>query len=103
MMSFTNQALKNVPQTHQMDLLRKYQAVTKDDVLSVIKTHILPLFDSSSSVAVVVTAPAKADEIGAGLKAKGFEVTQRVMETDLIDSEDGTVDETDSGSSSDPR
>ena len=99
-MSFTNQALKNVPRTHQIDLLEKYQAVTKDDVLSALKTHVLPLFDSSSSVAVVVTAPAKADEIGAGLKAIGFEVTQRVMETDSFDSED---DETDSGFSSDSR
>jgi len=108
MVSFTNQALKNVPKTHQIDLLEKYQAVTKDDVLSVIKTHFLPLFDPSSSVAVVVTAPAKADEIGAGLKAKGFEVTQRVMETDSNNSEnDGTAededDETDSESSGDSR
>lgn len=104
-MSFTNQALKNVPKTHQIDLLEKYQAVTKVDVLSVIKTHFLPLFDSSSSVAVVVTAPAKADEIGAGLKAKGFEVTQRVMETESIDSGEDAIDidETDSGSSSDSR
>ena len=96
-MSFTNQALRNVPMTHQIDLLEKYQAVTKDDVLSAIKTHFLPLFDSSSSVAVVVTAPAKADEIGAGLKAVGFEVTQRVMET--VDSIDLEEDETDSESS----
>ena len=105
MVSFTNQALKNVPKTHQIDLLEKYQAVTKDDVLSVIKTYFLPLFDSSSSVAVVVTTPAKADEIGAGLKAKGFEVTQRVMESDSIDSEDDAIDidDTDSESSSDPR
>ena len=100
MVSFTNQALKNITKTHQIDLLEKYQAVTKDDVLSVIKTHFLPLFDPSSSVAVVVTAPAKADEIGAGLKAIGFEVTQRVMETDSIDSEN---DGTDSESSSDSR
>ena len=84
-MSFTNQALKNVTRTHQIDLLQKYQAVTKDDVLGALKTHFLPLFDSSSSVAVVVTAPAKADEIGEGLKAVGFEVTQKVMEIDPTD------------------
>ena len=101
MVSFTNQALKNVPRTYQIDLLEKYQAVTKDDVLDAIKAHVLPLFDSSSSVAVVVTAPSKANEIGAGLKAIGFEVTQRVMETDPIDSED--EDETGSESSSDSR
>ena len=100
MVSFTDQALKNVPRTHEIDLLEKYQAVTKDDVLNAIKTYVLPLFDSSSSVAVVVTAPAKADEIEVGLKAIGFEVTQRVMETDSFDSED---DETDSGSSGDSR
>jgi hypothetical protein len=98
MVSFVNQALKHVPKTHEIDLLEKYQAVTKDDVLSTIRTHFLPLFDPSSSVAVVVTAPAKADEIGAGLEAIGFEVTQRVMETDSINSED---DGTDSQSSSD--
>ena len=97
MVSFVNQALKHVPKTHQIDLLEKYQAVTKDDVLSAIRTHFLPLFDPSSSVAVVVTAPAKADEIGQGLEAIGFEVTQKVMETDSINSED----ERDSQSSND--
>jgi Zn-dependent M16 (insulinase) family peptidase len=98
--SFANQTLKNLPRTYEIDLLEKYQAVTKDDVLTAIKTYFLPLFDSSSSVAVVVTAPAKAEEIGTGLEAIGFEVTQRVMETDSIDSED---DGEDSGSSSDSR
>ena len=92
-MSFLNQALKNVPQTHQIDLLEKFQAVTRDDVLSALKIHILPLFEPSSSIAVVVAAPAKADEIGAGLKDIGFEVTQRVMETDSISENDGTDSE----------
>ena len=97
-MSFTNQALKNVSRTHQIDLLEKYQAVTKEDVLSALRTHFLPLFDPSSSVAVVVTAPAKADEIGERLKAIGFEVTQRVMNIDTENSDDGTGSES-SGSS----
>lgn len=102
-MSFINQALKNVSRTHEINLLEKYQAVTKDDVLGALKTHFLPLFDSSSSIAVVVTAPAKADEIGEGLKAVGFEVTQRVMEIDPIDMEDSEDTETGSESSSDSR
>ena len=88
-MSFSNQALKNVPRTHQIDLLEKYQVVTKDDVLSALKTYFLPLFDPSSSIAVVVTGPTKADEIGVGLKAIGFEVTQRVMELESSE-DDGT-------------
>ncbi|EDR15625.1 uncharacterized protein LACBIDRAFT_300739 [Laccaria bicolor S238N-H82] len=103
MVSFTNQALKGVPQTHQVDLLEKYQAVTKEDVLTSLKEHFLPLFDSSSSVVVVVTAPSKSEEIGEGLKEAGFEVTQRVMEVDPEELEDGEEDSSsgtsDSGSS----
>ena len=103
MVSFSNQALKKVPKTHQIDLLEKYQAVTKDDVLRALKIYYLPLFDPSTSIAVVVAGPTKADEIVAGLKAIGFEVTQRVMEIDPIEvksSEDGG---TGSGPSSDSR
>ena len=59
MVSFSNQALKNVPRTYQIDLLEK-------------QIYFLPLFDPSSSIDVAVTAPAKADEIGAGLKDIGF-------------------------------
>jgi Zn-dependent M16 (insulinase) family peptidase len=103
MVSFTNQALKGVPQTHQVDLLEKYQAVTKEDVLITLRRHFLPLFDSSSSIAVVVTAPSKSEEIGEGLKEAGFEVSQRVMETDPEELEDGEDDSSsgnsDSGSS----
>jgi hypothetical protein len=98
MVSFTNQTLKNIPGTRQIDLLEKYQAVTKDDVLSALRTHFLPLFDPSTSVAVVVTAPAKADGIGEGLKAIGFEVTQRVMEVDSTDTENSENGETGSES-----
>ena len=101
--SFTNQALKGVSQTHQVDLLEKYQAVTKKDVLLTLKKHFLPLFDSSSSIVVVVTAPSKAEEIGEGLKGAGFEVSQRVMEVDPEELEDGGEDSSsgssDSGSS----
>ena len=99
-MSFSNQALKNVTRTYQIDLLEKHQAVTKDDVLSALKIYFLPLFDPSSSIAVAVTAPAKADEIGAGLKDIGFEVSQRVMEVDPIEIESSEDGESDSGSSS---
>lgn len=103
--SFTNQALKNVPRTHQINLLEKYHAVNKDDVLTALKTYFLPLFDPSSSVAVVVTAPGKADEIREGFEAIGFEVTQRVMgidSTNMENSEDGDTDSESSQSSIDP-
>lgn len=97
-MSFTNQALKGVPRTHQVDLLEKYQVVTKEDVLAALKKHFLPLFDSSSSVAVVVTSPVKADDTATQLRNIGFEVTQKELEVDPseMDDEDGS----DSGSDS---
>jgi len=104
MVSFTNQAMKGVSRTHQIDLLQKYQAITKADVLRALQKHFLPLFKPSSSVAVVVTAPAKAKEIGDALNVIGFEVTQKVMEIDPSEMAEGDTDtESDSGSSSDSR
>ena len=54
---------------------------------------------------MVVIGPAKADEIGAGLKAINVDVTQRVMEIDPVDTdslEDGGTGSP-RGSPSDPR
>ena len=44
------------------------------------KKYILPLFDSSSSVAVIVSAPGKVDEAIKGMEGFGFEVEQRELE-----------------------
>ncbi|KAH8988959.1 Metalloenzyme, LuxS/M16 peptidase-like protein [Lactarius akahatsu] len=98
--SFTNQALKGVPQNHNIELLEKFQQVSKDDVLQVLRQYFLPLFDSSTSVVVSVTAPGKADEISKGLKDAGFVVERRALELEL---EDGSEheDESESGSEGD--
>ena len=74
-MSFSNQALKNVPRTYQIDLLEKHQASRFISYLCLI--HHL-----------------------AGLKDIGFEVSQRVMEVDPIEIESSEDGESDSGSSS---
>ena len=87
--SFTNQALKGVPKSHQVNLLEKYQAVTKDEVLETLRKYFLPLFDASSSIAVVVTAPSKAEQIGEDLKAAGFEVEQKSLQVDPSELEEG--------------
>ncbi|KAF9069136.1 Metalloenzyme, LuxS/M16 peptidase-like protein [Rhodocollybia butyracea] len=97
--SFTNQALKGVPQNYQVDLLENFQAVTKDDVLAILRSHFLPLFDAKSSVAVVVTAPSKADDIDAGLAGYGFEVERRTLEIDPNEI-DGSESDSDSDSES---
>jgi Zn-dependent M16 (insulinase) family peptidase len=77
-----NQALEGVPQNHNIELLEKYQNVTKEDVLHALKTYFLPLFSPLSSVAVVVTAPAKAQETEDELAKIGFEVEQRSLNID---------------------
>ncbi|KAG6888680.1 hypothetical protein C0995_006670 [Termitomyces sp. Mi166 len=101
--SFSNQALKGVARTHQIDLLEKYQAVSKDDILAALEKYFLPLFLPSSSVAVTVTAPGKAEQIGKGLQEAGFDVEQRVLEVDLneIGADRELENESDSESESD--
>ncbi|KAJ7225434.1 Metalloenzyme, LuxS/M16 peptidase-like protein [Mycena pura] len=82
LVSFANQALRGVPQNHQVDLLEKYQVVTKEDVLAIFRKYFLTLFDASSSVATVVTAPGKVDAIAESLTETGFAVEKRTLEID---------------------
>jgi Zn-dependent M16 (insulinase) family peptidase len=97
--SFINQALKGVSKDYGIELLSKYQDITKEDILRTLKKYFLPLFDPSSSVAIVVTAPSKVEEIGSGLQSLGFEVTRRKLAVDpeeLEGSESGSESESDS-------
>jgi hypothetical protein len=75
-----NQALKGVPQTQNIDLLEKFSAVGKEDVLRVLRQYFIPVFDASTSVVVSVTAPGKADEISEGLEHAGFVVERRALD-----------------------
>lgn len=100
--SFLNQALKGVPQDWQRQLLKKYQTVSKDDVIAALRNYFLPLFDASSSVAVVVTAPSKSQEIGNDLAAAGFLVEQRTVDAEPADSdESGSESGSEDGSEDD--
>lgn len=90
--SFVNQGLKGLSRNHSVELLERYQAVKKEDVMRCLKDYILKLFQPESSIALVVTAPGKSDEISEKLGEKGFEVEKRTM---LQDEEEG-----DSGGSS---
>lgn len=95
--SFTNQALKGVSQNQNIDLLEKFQEVSKDDVLQVLRQYFLPLFDASTSVVVSVTAPGKAHEVSKGLKDAGFVVERRTLE---VDNGDESESDSESGSGS---
>ena len=96
MTSFVNQGLKGLSSNHNVEVLEKYQAVKKEDVMRCLKDHVLKLFQPESSVALVVTAPGKSDEISEKLGEKGFKVEKRTIE--VQDDEAGSKDE--SGSSS---
>ncbi|KAJ7070954.1 Metalloenzyme, LuxS/M16 peptidase-like protein [Mycena amicta] len=95
--SFINQALRGVPQTHQVDLLEKYQDVSVQDVIDIFRKYFLALFDASSSVAIVVTSPAKLDSIAEGLAGTGFDVEKRTLD---VDPEHEDCDSCESGSDS---
>lgn len=92
-MSFANQALRGVSSTHQVELLEKYQKVTKEEVIQALSKHFLPLFESSSSIAMVVTAPGRAEHIATELAKDGFEVEQRKLEIDQKELEEGSESE----------
>ena len=87
-------------QNHNVELLEKFQEITKEDVLAVLRRYFLPLFDSSSSVAVVVTAPAKAEQVAQELGKIGFDVEQKTLQADEdseeSDSEEGSESESES-------
>lgn len=85
-----------------MELLPRYAKVTIPDVVRALETYFLPLFDAKKSVAVIVSAPGKADGVADALTASGFEVERREMVVEEgeegEDSEDGS--DSDSGSDS---
>jgi len=87
--------MKGVSYEYHKNLLNDCQAVTEKDVLDMIRQYLLPIFDPATSVAVVVCAPGKADEISDAFNNAGFTIERRTM-----DSGDSSTDE-DAESSSD--
>jgi len=88
-----------VSKDFQVQLLKKYQATTKEDILATLRKYFLPLFDPASSVAVVVTAPSKIEEIAGGLASANFDVEKRsldVEQDELGDNESASGSEVDS-------
>lgn len=88
--AFLNQALKGVSQDFGRELLEKMQSVTIEDVKRVLGQYVLPCFQPDSSVAVVVSSPAKAKDIAEQFTKAGFDVESRVLEVgaDEADSSD---------------
>jgi hypothetical protein len=65
-----------------------------------LKRYVLPIFDPSTSIAVVACAPGKADDISAGLSSEGYDVERRTLDVspdELADSsEEGSGSESES-------
>lgn len=101
LMSFSNQALKGVPKDHTTAQLERFQNVTKADVLAALKKYFIPLFDSKSSVAVVVSAPGKVESSKEELEKAGYDVEVRTVGVEDGESEDRSEEsESDDGSES---
>ena len=98
MNSFINQALKGVSQDFQVEMLSRYQAITREQVLEALRKYFLPLFDPATSIAVVVTAPSKLNAVAAGLTKYGFDVERRTLEVDAQEFEESeNASESDDG------
>jgi len=99
--SFLNQALKGVPSEHHIQMLERFQAVTKAQVIDALKTHLIPVFDPESSVAVIVSSPGKSEAITDAFTALGFVVEQQTLDVsaDEMDIDSDSADSGDSGES----
>ncbi|KAG8907247.1 hypothetical protein FRC01_007752 [Tulasnella sp. 417] len=97
--AFLNQALKGVSQDFGRELLEKMQAVTIEDVKRVLGQYVLPCFQPDSSVAVVVSSPAKAKDIAEQFTKAGFDVESRVLDVGADDG-DGSDSEGDGSEAS---
>ena len=98
--SFVNQALKGVNQDHHMEMLEKYQAVTKAEVLGALRKYVLDVFNPATSIAISVSAPGKVASTVEGLKEIGFDVETREVHVEPEELESESGDESESGSGS---
>ena len=64
------------------------------------KDYVLPVFDPSRSVAVIVSAPGKVDSTMEGLRELGFDVERREVEISPEELEEMGSEGTESGSES---
>ncbi|KIM20884.1 hypothetical protein M408DRAFT_30019 [Serendipita vermifera MAFF 305830] len=77
---FTNRVLRGRSSSWIQDRLAAIQDVTVEEVLDMMKQHILPLFQSETSVAFVVCGPGQVDDIASGYRAEGYDVEIRHMD-----------------------
>lgn len=56
--------------------------MTIEEVAAALKKYLLPVFDPTTSIAVVASAPGKVDEIARGLAEDGFQVEKRELDVD---------------------
>ncbi|KAH8114457.1 Metalloenzyme, LuxS/M16 peptidase-like protein [Phellopilus nigrolimitatus] len=59
--------------------LKKFQAVTKDEILTALKKYCLPLFNPGTSVAVVLSSQDRFDSTANDLRSLGFDVEKKTF------------------------
>lgn len=100
--SFLNAAIRAIPRDYSSALLDLCQDVPLAEVLRVLRQYVAPIFDSTSSIAVVSSTPTKVDEISKQLEGLGYEVEVRTLDVEGDGSgSEGSGSETGSDSGSD--
>ncbi|KAI8369556.1 Metalloenzyme, LuxS/M16 peptidase-like protein [Radiomyces spectabilis] len=74
LLSFVNQVLKQMPASYSRDIMSAIQNVTMDDLQRVLNKYLVHMFNPGTSNVVVVSAPAKIEEIQKGFEAVGFDM-----------------------------
>ncbi|KAK0569478.1 hypothetical protein OC861_000851 [Tilletia horrida] len=77
--SFLDETMIGVPKGRSRRLLEQLDSVTVADVQQVLKQYVVPLFDPSTSICSVVSAPQQAKAIRDSLTAVGYQIEDRTI------------------------
>ncbi|KAI9323607.1 Metalloenzyme, LuxS/M16 peptidase-like protein [Dichotomocladium elegans] len=77
--SFVNQVLKQVPATHNRDMLAAIQATTLEDLKRVLRKYFVNMFTPGKVNIVVVSSPGKTDDIQKGFASLGFDLEVKTL------------------------
>lgn len=100
--SYVDEILKGVGKQHSQELLAKLSSVTIPQIRECIAKYFVKLFDPATSIAAVAVNSGKADEVEAGFKEFGFEVSRRELPTLGEDSDSEMGSESASESEDEP-
>lgn len=98
--SFINQSIWGLSKDFSKDFLKRVQAVTPDEMKSILQNLFLKCFDGEQSITIVTSSAGKVDMVVEGFKNEGITLTRKTItefdesgeeeDSEDDDSEDGT-------------